>query len=612
MNSDNAEFFLYRAERALQAPDRGRRESETAFLQRLVSELGGSVFASGLTPAGLFRAAVNDPSLMQSATGLFKVVALPSKRPEDVLRAGDWMLRSLPGTGDVGHVSIIASGDLLTRSMLASEGIDAESEQPGFYGLVIEGGAFPHTRSEPYARRLLDSRGRVPLHTVILRPESKVTDVSDEIAQRASLKNDERIRTRFGKTKIESVDTRSSDASIEERSRSRFELGEFEDTENFTFEPTGAQTDFGPQLRKAWHNSIKDKFDDKIKKATEKIRLGLGLTTVADAEKHLRFFSPASQPPTIKLTDVNVTWRAFPIRFGSPTSAIYKFFDERQDQFDNMGRFLGNLRAQDEYCEWQVFRNSAMKIVRVVFTSEPPEYYDFLYDPKVPSLTKFARDLLVKLYQERCGNRAITLADLEITVGGVKGYDRGNKWNDDHCVHLQQPANTLGAQIDIAARASVVRRDPTGTLISNIKTLIGCDGFGDPDRQSDPKIGDDVNKLARENRFLTLENPVGLYMTELDTTGWKTPDKTDAQKFWKVLKGKESKDKSKNMIVRAEFAVPAGKKYTVSDIEIGGVPIEFGGQIAEHVKMRLGASFGPKDTDLKGVKLAAPRPVVCP
>ena len=42
-----------------------------------------------------------------------------------------------------------------------------------------------------------------------------------------------------------------------------------------------------------------------------------------------------------------------------------------------------------------------------------------------------------------------------------------------------------------------------------------------------------------------------------------TPDGTDAQTFWKVLKGKVDKDPQKSMIVRAEFAVPASKKYTV-------------------------------------------------
>ena len=65
------------------------------------------------------------------------------------------------------------------------------------------------------------------------------------------------------------------------------------------------------------------------------------------------------------------------------------------------------------------------------------------------------------------------------------------------------------------------------------------------------------------------------------------------------------------MIVRAEYAVPAGKKYTVSDITIGGVAIEFGSQIAEQLEMRLGAMFGPKDKDPEGRTTTAPTPVPC-
>ncbi|OQW33439.1 MAG: hypothetical protein A4E19_03300 [Nitrospira sp. SG-bin1] len=625
MNSNTPDSFLDQAELALQTSHSDRRASETSFLQQLLRELGVLKLASDLTPAGLFRAAINDGPLMQRVKGLLKVVALPSKRPEDVLQAGDLMLRVVPGTGDVGHVSVLASDDLLTQSVLISEDIEAESAQHGFYGLVIEGGAFPHSRGEPFARRLLDNRGRVPPHTVILRPYegAEAADASDEFSPPSWLQDKQRRRTRFEETKLNSIETESLEDSVEfrppawlkvgQRSRSRPAQAESEYAseyaEAFTFDPTGAQTDFGPKLRKAWHTMIQHIFEKKIERATNIIKDGVGIT-VADAEKHVRFFSPASHSPTIKLTETNVPWRAFPIRFGSPTAAILKFVDEPQRQEDDFG-LIRPLRPQDEYCEWQVFRNSAKRIVRVVFTSEPPEYYNFLYNPGVPALTKFARDLLVKLYQERCGTKAITLADLEITVGGDTKYDPGNKWNNDFCVHLQHPANTLGAQIDIAARAAVIRSDASGMLITNVKTLIGCDDFGDPNRQSDPAIGDNVNKLARENRFLTLENPVGLYMTELDTAGWTTPDKADAQTFWKVLKGKTNTDKAKNMIVRAEFAVPAGKGYSVSDIKIGGVPIEFGSQIAGHVKMRLGARFGPKDTGLKGGKVVSPTPVVC-
>lgn len=165
-----AERYLEQAEDALTDAAGERRRSETSFLQRLLSDLGGDVAATGLSPAELFRSILSKAP-MHNARDVLEVLARPSQRPEGALRPGDWILRAVPGTGDVGHVSVLASADLLTPSELESEGIAAESQQPGQYGLVIEAGAFPHSRSRRFARRVLDSRGRVPPHTVILRPQ---------------------------------------------------------------------------------------------------------------------------------------------------------------------------------------------------------------------------------------------------------------------------------------------------------------------------------------------------------------------------------------------------------------------------------------------------------
>jgi hypothetical protein len=170
MNDYANNRLLEQAERALRRSPGGRYRSETSFLQQLLCDIGAESCAVGLSPAVLFQAIANDRPLMQSVGNVLEVLARPSGQPQDALRAGDWILRALPGTGDVGHVSVLASSDLLTQPRLASAGITAESTQPGYYGLMIEAGAFPHSRSQPFARRLLDSRGSVPPHTLVLRP----------------------------------------------------------------------------------------------------------------------------------------------------------------------------------------------------------------------------------------------------------------------------------------------------------------------------------------------------------------------------------------------------------------------------------------------------------
>ena len=161
---------LDQAERAAWSTSGGRSQSETSFLQELLRELGGPVSVFELSPADLFRSIVSNRTFKQKVRDALQILALPLQRPEVAIRAGDWMLHFVPGTGDVGHVSILASDELLTQSQLASEGIAAESVQPGLYALVIEAGVFPHSRASPFARRVLDSRGCVLRHRVIVRP----------------------------------------------------------------------------------------------------------------------------------------------------------------------------------------------------------------------------------------------------------------------------------------------------------------------------------------------------------------------------------------------------------------------------------------------------------
>lgn len=181
MNQDAQDHFLQAAERALESSDGGRHQSETSFLQRLLRELGGRVSATRLSPAELFQAVIRNRQLMQHSRYVMETLALPSQQPDDAPRAGDLMLRAVPGCGDIGRVSVLASDALLTQPMLVSEGIAAESAQPGYYGLVIEAGAFPRSRSKPFARRLLDSRGRVPPNTMLMRPRFPEVELAPEL-----------------------------------------------------------------------------------------------------------------------------------------------------------------------------------------------------------------------------------------------------------------------------------------------------------------------------------------------------------------------------------------------------------------------------------------------
>ena len=367
------------------------------------------------------------------------------------------------------------------------------------------------------------------------------------------------------------------------------------------FEPTARLDDFDKVtgLRSAWSEMIKDayethlygKVNDRVQSALEELKLW------NRSDSDLRVYNPASMPMPSESSAKNVIWSALPTSFDEQFQTI----QEKLAFLDNRQAFPGEpsliTRIQDEYCEWVVKRNAQNKIIEVIFTSEPPEYYDFLFYHSYES-----QDLIVQLYREITGVQSIELNDL---VNSKGDYDWWNKYNNEYAVHMQQLNNTLGAQINIVSRACILRMNKLGEPITDALGLIRCARYGDPNRQSDPRIGYAVNSFARENRFITIENPVGLYMSAVDWNGWNTPDKTDARQFWTVLRGSQVTDPNQSFIVRARYAVTEDKGYTVSDIKIGGEPIEFGAQIASRISVRVAVMVS------ETAQLPAPRIIGC-
>ena len=110
-----------------------------------------------------------------------------------------------------------------------------------------------------------------------------------------------------------------------------------------------------------------------------------------------------------------------------------------------------------------------------------------------------------------------------------------------------------------------------------------------------------MNALARLGAYITLENPVGLYMDHIDLAGWEAPDGGSVSDCVRRVRGVPG------MIVRLEVEVPPERGFTVSDLTIGGVKIEYGGQIAECITMKFtgvaarpGAVDDPKPAPCEG------------
>jgi hypothetical protein len=320
------------------------------------------------------------------------------------------------------------------------------------------------------------------------------------------------------------------------------------------FDPPGFATDLDAAQVQAWSDWVSQKLD------TARERDGSDEGLVNDGPRH-QFFNPLKQAPATDAIEKDITWTAFPRIIGITSVSDL----QRWRRADN------SRDVQDEYCEWSVTRDAQThKIVRVTFTSEGPEYWGFLAGVNP--------DKVVELYRQHV-NADVQRSDL--FPNGI--YRARNQWNNstiNGAMHLIQASNTLDAEIELAAAATIVRRKD-GNILTSEQELIGCGLYGQAARNSDPHIGALVNELARQKADITLANPVGLYLAGLSVSGWDTPDGSNPLDYWKITRG------TKEKALRAVYEVPEAKSFKVGDIKINGNNIEFGAQIADFITIKL-------------------------
>jgi len=271
---------------------------------------------------------------------------------------------------------------------------------------------------------------------------------------------------------------------------------------------------------------------------------------------------------------------------------------------------------QDEYCEWSVTRNARGQIVRIDFTCENPEYWNTLW--------MVSPERVVQLYRETLDKPQIALEDLYLrdTNGapvidastGRPAYNPLNKWNsgpistatEGGAMHLTSTPNTLQTEIGLGSTATTPRTSGN----SNPNTLICCAQYGQLGRNSDPHIGQSVNLFvtppnpAISPSKVTLANPPGLYIQTPTfsriTVNPAVSGPVDPSTFWKVKRGQESLTDPQgrplpgNFILHAVFEVPAELGFTISDLEVDGIPVQWAAQIAQTFSMQIAAMALPQ------------------
>jgi hypothetical protein len=270
------------------------------------------------------------------------------------------------------------------------------------------------------------------------------------------------------------------------------------------------------------------------------------------------------------------------------------------------------FRQQDEYCEWHVDRDGNGRIAKITFTAEPPDYWTFLAGEEP--------ELVVKLYQ-RYVDPSVTRDDLffksDVLCNGMdhtgqtgwkvifkkNAYNPLNKWTTTHgAMHLTHPANTLGAEVNLAARSSVFypaddepMPDPIYGGDASL-ARIACAGYGGINRSSDPKIGATVGGAVAGGNLISLTDPIGLYIDTIDLSSLRGPDgKPIAGNLLTVVRG--NPDANAPRILRAELALPAGTNFGLEDCSFDSRPLERAGQIAHQIGMVLYADVRAGTTD---------------
>jgi hypothetical protein len=308
------------------------------------------------------------------------------------------------------------------------------------------------------------------------------------------------------------------------------------------FDPPAFLPDFNsiPGQLEAWHRAVSAWFDAVV---------GIEQKVIGAPPQ---FYNAATFDPGGIQVEQAVTWNAFPKellrRYGRDRALqladmlwpIERYRAPSADPTNPAGTSGVLYRPQEEYCEWHVLRDpDTNRIQRITFTSEPPEYWQALFGfvPGGDSIPDASfpgdKDMLLGLYRDLVSPQIqfedlVAASDIKDANGKLltpKGhYHIYNKWNTTHgIVHLNSPPNSLVAEIQLGGDASVLHTDPQERLLVEPDALICYAGYGGSNRNSDPTIGATVNALARLGAYVTLRNPVGLYMDHIDLSGWQAP-----------------------------------------------------------------------------------------
>ena len=317
-----------------------------------------------------------------------------------------------------------------------------------------------------------------------------------------------------------------------------------------------------------------------------------------DTDKYRQFYdinelkkiAVAAQPEKQMVFKI-ISWQGFPKRildlFSNSDKNPYEYVEQlgwpsKDVNNRNYPSTAPNARQMDEYCEWFTHRDPETNLItRIDITAESPEYFTFLFNNEP--------EVCLQLYQKYV-SPLVKMDDLSNDDGSYNVY---NKWNTTYgAMHLNCPPNSLFAEVYIAAEASTywqkVGSDPKQFAV-NGKDLIESSSYGLPTRASDPTIGYIINSLVQQNLIVSISDPVGLYLEDLDTTGWtdkngKPFDPAVLEEIVTYERGGIFDDGKTKMHSRIRVEIPerlSNELGSLGECFIGGNKIDWAGRLID-------------------------------
>lgn len=366
--------------------------------------------------------------------------------------------------------------------------------------------------------------------------------------------------------------------------------------------PPGGLVELGAAGRAAWSDLVAAELKRLIEELTESRRKPRGLLREDEAPAGVR----------------TIEWPAFPVRVAAKlgTAETMKALDRPLGKGPTGGRF-----GQEEYLEWRLLRRGG-KTRGIEMTTEFREYWTVLaaHEPRrtlklvgklagqerpVAATEVYGKGMADPLApgvgpeQREAAFAATMLPDYDDLSRKVSPCNDGRK---AFCCMVQKN-NSLDALLALvlsAARPLIVedevtrqKRYPSGSEAIERLDAEAVDG-----RNSDPLIVERVVRFAGEGRGVGVDDPLGVYIRELQLHELEQPGGEDVPRSWlKLSRGAGATDSpdGRPRRQRLKLELPEDADFSFADLRVrrSGERLRFGGQLAELVELGAYIATGP-------------------